>query len=204
MNGKPMISYAIEASILANITTNMYVNTDSDEIIDFVEKTYTGVDIYIRNKELANDNATSDQFNYDIIQKLNPDTLVMINPACPLIEASDIIQALGHYVNSDCDTLISSTSTQMQTFCNGVPVNINVDEQLAASQNNKMITILNWAITIWDVKMFVERMENLGFAVLGKRRDFYDIEALKSVKISEEKDFIFAETILKSKEKVQF
>ena len=199
MNGKPMIGYTIEASILANITKELYVNTDSDEIRILVENKYPSFKIYTRDKELANDTASSDQFNYDIINKLNPDTLIMINPVCPLIEANDIVQALTYYSTSDCDTLITSNSTQMQTFCDGVPVNINVDEQLAPSQENKNITILNWAITIWDVKSFIERMKKQNFAVLGDKRNFYDIDSIKGVKVSEEKDFLFAEMILKSK-----
>lgn len=201
MNGKPMISYTIEASFLADITKELYVNTDSDEIIRFVEKGYPDFKVYSRDKELANDKASSDQFNYDIIKQLAPDTLIMINPVCPLIDANDIVQALACFKNSDCDTLISSNSTQMQTFCNGIPVNINVDEQLAPSQENKNITILNWAITIWDARSFIERMKKQDFAVLGKKRDFYDLDSIKGVKVSEEKDFIFAEMILKNKNK---
>lgn len=202
MNGKSMITYSIEASILADVTKDLYVNTDSDEIIRFVEKGYPDFKIYSRDKKLANDKASSDQFNYDIIKQLTPDTLIMINPVCPLIEANDIVQALAYFKNSDCDTLISSNSTQMQTFCDGVPVNINVEEQLAPSQENKNITILNWAITIWDVRSFIERMEKQNFAVLGDKREFYDLDAIKGVKVSEEKDFIFAEMIIKNKEKI--
>ena len=33
MNNKPMISYCIDASIKANLTKEMYVNTDATEII---------------------------------------------------------------------------------------------------------------------------------------------------------------------------
>lgn len=197
MNNKPMISYSIEASINAQITKNIYINTDSIEIINFVNNTYSNVFVYERDKKLANDTASSEDFNYDIIKNLKPDTLIMINPVCPLIEAEDIHNALNFYKNSDCDTLISSTSTQMQTFCDGEPININVNEQLAPSQNNKVITTLNWAITIWDVNKFKENMESKGFASLGTKRVLFNIESFKSVKVSEEKDFIFAEQLLK-------
>lgn len=199
MNGRPMISYAIEASLKSNVTKFIYVNTDSETIINYVTDEYPDCNIYLREKILANNTASSDQFNYDIISKLKPDTLIMINPVCPLIESVDIISALLHYKNSDCDTLISSNSTHMQTFCEGKPVNICVDEQLAPSQKNNQVTILNWAITIWDAKAFKHRMEEHGFAVLGGKRDFYEIDALKSIKVSIEEDFLFAEQVLKCK-----
>lgn len=199
MCGKPMISYAIEAVLSAGITENCYVNTDSNGIIEYVKETYSEMNVYKRDKELCNDDVQSDHFNADIIRKLNPDTLIMINPVCPLIEAEDIIEALEAYKYSDCDTLITSTSTHMQTFCDGKPVNIDVTKQLAPSQENPIITTLNWAITIWDAKLFLERMDKNGFAVWGERISFYEIDQFKAVKVSEETDFIFAEKMLKIK-----
>jgi CMP-N-acetylneuraminic acid synthetase len=198
MAGKPMIAYTIEASIQANITPLMYVNTDSLEIINYTKTTYPQFNVYERDKSLANDTATSDDFNYDIIKNLAPDTLVMINPVCPLIEPKDIQNALDAYAQSNCDTLITTTSTHMQTFCDGEPMNINVKEPLAPSQENKTVHILNWAITIWDAQKFIQRMQQTGYAVLGNERLFFDIEPYKAIKVSEESDFIFAEKILAS------
>lgn len=197
MNGKPMISYTIEAAINSNINADMCVNTDAEEIIEYVESYYPSFQTYRRDKNLANDTASSDQFNLDVIEKFQPDTLIMFNPVCPLITEEDIKKAVQAYQESDCDTLITSESTQMQTFCEGEPVNINLNEQLAPSQQNGRITILNWAITIWDAKSFKERMQTQGFAVLGKNRKFLDIEPIKATKVSEEKDFLFAEQLLK-------
>ena len=113
MNGKPMISYTVEAALKANITPHNYVNTDSKEICDYIRSNYTGFGIYERDPALANDQASSDQFNLDIIERLEPDTLVMVNPVCPLIEAKDIVNALNAYAEGDWDTLITSESTQM-------------------------------------------------------------------------------------------
>jgi len=197
MNNKPMVSYTIEASIKANITKEMYVNTDDTEVIDYVLNTYPDFKIYKRDKKLADDKASSEDFNYDIIKKLNADTLIMINPVCPLIGEKDIINAFESYRNSDCDTLITSISTQMQTFCDNEPVNININTPLAPSQDNKTISILNWAITIWDGNLFKERMQKRNYASLGEKRLLFDIDPLHSIKVSEEKDFIFAEKLLK-------
>jgi len=197
MNGNPMINYTIKASIESNITQFMYVNTDAQEIVEYVQNNYQEFEIYHREKQLANDNASSDDFNYDIIKKLNPDTLVMINPVCPLIEAGDIKSALEFYKNSDCDTLITSTSTQMQTFCEDRAINIKLNEELAPSQENKRVYTLNWAITIWDAKVFTKRMQKNGYASLGENRIFFDIDDLKAIKVSEEKDFLFIQKLLK-------
>jgi len=197
MNGNPMIAYSIESAIDSKVTSEMYVNTDSQEIIDFVNNTYQELNIYKRDKKLTCDATQSDAFNYDIIKKLNPNTLIMINPVCPLIEADDIKSALEFYKNSDCDTLITSTSTQMQTFCEEKAINIKENEELAPSQKNKRVYTLNWAITIWDAEKFIKRMKKNGYAALGDNRIFFDIDDLKAVKVSEEKDFLFIQKLLK-------
>ncbi|PLY06390.1 MAG: acylneuraminate cytidylyltransferase [Arcobacter sp.] len=199
MNNKPMISYTIDASIKANITKEMYVNTDDTEIIDYVIKTYTDFKIYKRDKKLAEDKATSEDFNYDIMKKLQADTLIMINPVCPLVTTEDIINTFETYKNSTCDTLITSSSTQMQTFCDGKAINIKINEPLAPSQDNEKISILNWAITIWDAKKFMKRIENKGYGSLGENRILFDINPLHAIKVSEEKDFLLAEKLLQIK-----
>lgn len=200
MNGKPMISYAIEAALNAKVTDHCYINTDSKEIIEYAEKAYPEVKIYLRSEELCNDTAQSDHFNADIIRKLSPDTLIMINPVCPLLEAEDIIEAVEAYKSQDCDTLITSSSTRMQTFCDGKPVNIDTTKHLAPSQDNPLITTLNWAVSIWEAKPFVRRMDEKGFAVWGERISFHDIDMYKAIKVSEEKDFLFAEKMLRFKD----
>jgi CMP-N-acetylneuraminic acid synthetase len=197
MNGKPMISYVIEAALQSGVTENCYVNTDAEELIAYVKGTYPQMKIYRRAKELCNDQVQSDDFNADIIRELQPDTLIMINPVCPLIDAQDIQRAVNAYGNGDADTLITSCSTHMQTFCDGKPVNIDTTQPLAPSQNNPTITTLNWAITIWEATSFLHRIEEKGFGVWGDKLQFYDIEPFKAVKVSVEGDFLFAEKLIK-------
>ncbi|MDR1556305.1 MAG: hypothetical protein LBS88_04640 [Tannerellaceae bacterium] len=199
MNGKPMISYVIEAALQSGVTEHCYVNTDSGELIAYIKSAYPQMKIYLRAKELCNDRAQSDDFNVDIIRNLQPDTLIMINPVCPLIEAMDIRKVVEAYKNSKADTLITSCSTHMQTFCEGRPVNIDVTQPLVPSQKNPVITTLNWAITIWDAKSFLYRMNEKGFGVWGEQLTFYDIEPFKAVKVSVEEDFLFAEKLIKTR-----
>jgi CMP-N-acetylneuraminic acid synthetase len=148
--------------------------------------------------KLASDTASSDQFNMDIINTLQPNTLIMVNPVCPLIDSSDIKNAVLEYQSSNCDTLITCSTTQMQTFCDDNPVNIRVDGQLQPSQDNKVVQILNWAITIWDAKKFKKRFDKLGYAVMGENRLLYSIDHLKSFKVSEEKDFQVCQRLIVS------
>lgn len=65
MNGNPIISYSIKSSLKSNVTNNIYVNTYSDEIEDYVNTNYPKCKVNKREKNMAEDNSSSDQFNYD-------------------------------------------------------------------------------------------------------------------------------------------
>ncbi|MEM7352105.1 MAG: acylneuraminate cytidylyltransferase [Acidobacteriota bacterium] len=194
MVGEPMLAYALRAALASERLPEVYVNTESPEIAALGE--HLGAKVYKRSAELASDKATSDHFNMDIIEGLAPDTLVMINPVCPLLRPQEIDDALAAYESSTADTLITVSETQMQTFCDGKPVNIRPDELLAATQDNPVVSICNWAVTIWDCAAFKERYRRLGYASFGRQRLLHPIDPLRAVKVSIETDFALCERLI--------
>lgn len=192
--GEPLLAYTVKAALQSLYRENVYVNTDSEVMAQLARE--LGAKVYKRPAELASDTATSDQYNMDIIEKLHPDTLVQINPVCPLLEAADINNIIEVYKKSDVDTLITTTATQMQCFYREGPVNIDLGVQLVPTQQNDPVHICNWAVTVWDAAKFRERYRQKGFAVFGEKRMLYPIHPLKAIKISTEEDFAFAESLL--------
>ncbi|CAD5250195.1 conserved hypothetical protein [Alteromonas sp. 38] len=197
IDGKPLLAYSVECAIAAEVCDEVYVNSDSEDMLALAES--LGAKGYRRNGQLASDTASGDDFTYDFIKTMEPDTLVMISPVCPLITVVEVKAALEKFQNSDCDTVITCESTQMQTFCDGKEVNIDLSGQLAPTQENPSVQILNWAVTVWDAKKFVENYEILGSAYIGKKRELLTIDPIKAVKISKESDFELAESLLKIK-----
>ena len=65
-NGKPLIGYVIEAAKKSQLLTDIYVNSDSDEIGNYGK--LLGAKYYKRPKILAGETATSDEYNYDFFQ----------------------------------------------------------------------------------------------------------------------------------------
>ncbi|PLX70656.1 MAG: acylneuraminate cytidylyltransferase [Denitrovibrio sp.] len=192
--GRPMISYAISAGLNCPELDEVYVNTDSDILSGLAEKMKCPV--YRRPQELGTDSASGDDFTYDFIMKKKPDTLVLINPVCPLVKSEDISEAIKAYENSDCDTLISCTETKMQTFCENEPVNIVPEGPLAPSQDNPVIKVCSWAIGIWNCDVFIENYNKFKGGYFGTKRLFWPMEVWRSVKISVESDFILAEKLI--------
>jgi len=195
-----MISYAIRAALATPELDEIYVNTDSPELMNLARE--LGVGVYERDASLASDSASGDDFTLDIITRLKPDTLIMVSPVCPLVEATDISNAIRAYKESRADTLITCTNTQLQTFCKGKPINIRLDEPLAPSQDNDVVSICNWAVTIWEAEVFVENYQAYGGGYIGSNRLLFPIDPLHAVKVSYEEDFRLAEALIKSRKSV--
>jgi len=194
---KPMYQYALEAAINVNTVDQVVANSDSKELLELAKS--LGATPYLRPKHLADDNSTGDDFTLDFIQKFRPETLVLVNPACPLIDSIDIEHALQAFqANTEADTLITANVTQMPTFLEDKPVNISLDEPMQPTQNNQKVITLNWAIAIWDTAKFLENIRIQGHAYLGRKRILHQIPQWKSVKISVEEDFKYAELLIKA------
>ena len=197
INGKPLITYAINAAKQATTLSEIYVNSESDIIGKIAFD--NGVKFYKRDPSLSTDTATSDQFNYDFIRGTNADVLVMINPVSPLIEAVDIDNVVNLFLENDYDTVITIREEKLQAFCNNKPINFNPHSMLPRTQDIPSIQICAWSICVWRAKTFIQSYEKKGYAVFSGKIGFYPLSLLKSVKISTEEDFLLAEALLRYK-----
>lgn len=197
MAGRPMIAYSIEAALAVDQIDDVVVNTDDEEIAEVARE--AGALVHMRPKDLASDSATGDDFTLEFIEHWEPKTLMLINPVCPLVQAKDIRSAITNFYQHDGDTLISCSETQMQVAVEGKFVNIDSSGPLAPSQENPKVQILNWAVAIWDTESFVTRKRKNGPAYLGEKRLLFPIDGISGIKVSEEEDFLLAESILKSR-----
>lgn len=190
-----MIAYAIEAALQSSSIDRVLVNTDSDKIAGVARD--FGADVYDRSPDLATSTATGDDFTFDIISSLGVDTLVMINPVCPLIEHTDIDAVINRF-NSDpiVDTVITCSETRMQAVFLGEFLNINPELPLQPSQLNEPLHVLNWAVTVWNAGVFLENYKRNGSGYCGTNRLLHVIEDSKAVKVSYEEDFVLAEQLL--------
>ncbi|MZI95801.1 hypothetical protein F9817_21690 [Vibrio sp. CAIM 722] len=195
--GKPLLSYSISTALDVSQVSEVYVNSDSEAMLKLAER--CGARCYQRDPVLASDTATGDEFAADFMRNVEADTVIMLNPVCPLLKSNQVIDAIEQYQNSDCDTLISCDSTQMQVFFENVGVNISTSEMLRPTQENTPVKTLNWAVTIWDKHKFLEHYNNNGYAYLGVNRLLFEIPPLSGIKISHEQDFEICEAILNSR-----
>jgi CMP-N,N'-diacetyllegionaminic acid synthase len=95
--GRPMISYGIEAAIMAGIET--WVSTDSKEIAD-ISKSW-GAKVIMRPPELATDKSSSEEALLHFAENFDFNKLIFIQPTSPLIKSKHILDALKMMKNYD-------------------------------------------------------------------------------------------------------
>jgi len=198
INGKPMIAYAIEACKDVPKIDKIFVNTDSD-LIGQVGIDY-GVEYYKRSAKLSCDNTKQDEFNYGFLSRTDCEVLVMINPVSPLVESSDIIEAIEYFEANDFDSLITVKNEQLHAFYQHKALNFDTDELLPATQDIDPVQVCTWTICLWKKEPFMKAYEEKGYAAFNGKLGLWTINPIKAVKVSYEEDFLMAEQLLHARE----
>ena len=112
INGKPLISYSIEAALNSKYIKKIVVSSDSDEIIE-IANSYD-VESIERPQYLAQDDSTTIDVIKHILNVLDetdsyfPEILVLLQPTSPLRDSDDIDEAMKMFFECDsADSLIS-------------------------------------------------------------------------------------------------
>jgi len=196
LNGRPLISYAIEAAKKATEIEDFYVNTESIEIAD-VARSF-GAQVYLRQPELARDLVTQDAINYDFALAHQCDAFALLNPVNPLITSQDIDQAIRQFFREECDSMISVSQMHLHAFVDQKAVNFDIHQKLPRTQDIFPVTLCNWAFNIWKRDKFLHQYEKNGYSVFVGKVGYFELPSTKSVKISTEEDFILAEALIRS------
>jgi len=111
LQGKPLISYTIDAALKSSYIDRTVVTTDS-EIIANVSRDY-GADVpFLRPEELASDTAKTIDVVLHAINTLNSnsnqyDVLILLQPTQPLRDTNDIDRAIEYFFSNDMKGLTS-------------------------------------------------------------------------------------------------
>jgi N-acylneuraminate cytidylyltransferase/CMP-N,N'-diacetyllegionaminic acid synthase len=201
LGGKPLISYAVNAGLSSRYIDHLYVNTESEKIVESVRS--SGVKIYKRSSSLSQDHVTQDTFNYDFLKNIETDILVLLNPVCPLISAKDIDTLLEVFIKNNRDCLVTTSKYEMHALMDTSPVNFNINEIIKPTQEMPPIRLINWAVGIWNAKKFREYFETHGYAALFGNVEYYDLPKSRSVKINTQEDLDLAECLILLKKNEQ-
>ena len=105
LNGKPLISYTIQASQKSNVHST-WVSTDCQKIKNISEK--LNANVIDRPKVISGDFSKSEEALLHFAKQIDFDILVFIQPTSPLLKAEDINKGIELLLNdNDCNSVFS-------------------------------------------------------------------------------------------------
>ena len=196
INGRPLCSYAINAASKAERIHEVWVSTDDQEIIDFVNTEFSKVNIRIRPDEFATDTATTESVILDLINsnQFKPtDQLILIQATSPLVTSKDLDEALLQLSESEKNSLISGVEFKRFTWGkNGNPLNYNVFKR-PRRQDFEGLFLENGAFYISNIETIARTQNRIDIPA-----ELYFMAEETAFEIDEVSDWIIVENLLKN------
>jgi CMP-N-acetylneuraminic acid synthetase len=177
INGIPLILNAINKAKNSNIFNEIWVNSESLIFKKFADD--LGVNFHKRPSELADNNATSEDFIYEFLKKHSCDYVIQLHSIAPLITKSEIINFVKKVKSNESDVLLSVEEIQIESAYNNIPVNFSYTKK-TNSQDLKPIQKISWAITSWNRKNYLKAYENGKCATYYGKVDYFSLSKMSS------------------------
>jgi CMP-N,N'-diacetyllegionaminic acid synthase len=140
LNGRPLISYAIETCKKAKTPSRFFVNTESDEIAKVSEE--FEMDVYLRNPLLASSTTKTDEIVIDFLQENPCDAVVLVNPTAPFLRSETIDLAVDQFVKTGADGLFTTNALRKHALMKGRPINFDPTGQSPRTQDLEPIVYI--------------------------------------------------------------
>jgi N-acylneuraminate cytidylyltransferase len=196
LNGKPLISWTIEAASQSKYIDTVFVSTDDMEISS-VSVEFGAYVPELRPEELASDTATTESVIFHSLNKFGTDidVVVVLQPTSPLRNSNHIDEALNLFFEKNAFSVVSVTPCEHSPlWANTLPKDRSMGDfinssALKRSQDLDEFYRLNGCIYIYDVS----RLKELGGVAYTSESFAYVMDNEFSVDIDNQCDFDMAE-----------
>ena len=194
LNGKPMFEYLLDTSLRVKRFTRLFINSDSQLILDIARERYLdAVSYYKRSEELGTSAATLDEYVYDFMKEVSGDITVFLNPCSIFLSAETISNAVDYFIANDLDSCVASAEIRTHCFFENSPVNFSFDQRQPRSQDLPGVHAMTSGFFIWRNSTFTENYLRDGFANFSGKFSSYGLSMIEAIDIDTEEDFLFAE-----------
>ena len=198
INGKPLISYAIEAAKISGVFSKVVVNADNKIFADIARR--YGVDFYLRPSEIGTSTTKSDNVVYDFMLKHSSDVIAWVNPISPLQSGDEINEIINYFVRNELDTLITVKDEQVHCVYDRKPLNFKMEEVFAQTQDLKPVQSFVYSLMMWRNKTFIHTFEKQGHAILCGKVGYYPVSKESSIIIKTKEDIMLSDQVMRMKE----
>lgn len=201
LNGRPMLTYSIEAAQKSGVFESVYVSTEDAETAGIVGE--WGAVVHIRPQALAGDLVSATEVCLDVERALRGagqtfDAIVCLQPSSPLRSARDVRESWERFLASGADYLVSVTPVDPHYFhwaVHQTPEGWQMyfgDKFLAERPLLSQVYRPNGAIKIGRTRQLATTRH-----FLGKPLEVYVMPEERSIHVAEKFDFELAEYLMK-------
>jgi len=198
INGKPLISYAIEAAKNSGVFNKVIINSD-DTVFDEISKRYDA-EFYLRPTDLGTSTTKSDSVVYDFMLKHPSDITAWVNPTSPLQTEDEIREIVEHFQREQLDTLITVKNEQTHCVYDSNPVNFTMDEIFAQTQDLKPVQPFVYSVMMWRNAIFMETFKKQGHAFFCGKIGYYPVSKATGIIIKTKEDLMLADYMAKAQQ----
>ena len=117
------------------------------------------VEFYKRPSYLGTSEARSDDVVYDFIKKFGGDIIAWVNPICPLMTSKTVERVIKDFIDNDYDSAITGRKIFSHTNVNNSPVNYDLNNKFAKTQDLNPIFLFSYSVMIWKTSSFLKKYE---------------------------------------------
>lgn len=196
-NGLPLYHAIINVLLKSDYIKGIYVNTDSDDIINDINTNFPTVNTIKRPKKIQGDHVSMNKIiGYDLSQ-IRGDYFLQTHSTNPLLKSSTLDKSIEFYNDNldKYDSLFSVTKWQTRLYWkDGKPVNHNPKE-LLRTQDLTPVFEENSNFYLFTRQSF-EMADNKR---IGLKAAMFEVNKIESIDIDEPEDFQIAEILHKKR-----
>ena len=194
---KPLYHYILTEILESKFLNKVYINTDSELIMEDVNRNFPHVQIIIRPKELIGDHVSMNKIIEFDLSQIEGEIFLQTHSTNPLLTVGSIDRALSYFLNEnkEYDSIFSATKWQTRFYwADCKPVNHNPQE-LLRTQDLPPLYEENSNFYIFTKQSFL----TAGKKRIGIKPYMFEMPQMEAVDIDTEFDFKLAEHIYKTK-----
>jgi CMP-N-acetylneuraminic acid synthetase len=193
--GVPLFYHILRTLMKCRNVSEIYVDTDSDQIKEYIQRDFKDIGIIDRPAYLAEPNVPmNDVIAYDLSQ-IKGDFFLQTHATNPLLKSETIDQAIDCFRSQEeHDSLFSVTKMQKRFYdSQGDPINHDV-KVLLDTQNLEPIYEENSCIYIFTRRSFEQHNNRIG-----ENPMMYEIDKAEAIDIDDEFEFLLVKSLMESK-----
>tara|TARA_A100001011_G_C14275823_1_gene829186 strand:+ start:361 stop:1038 length:678 start_codon:yes stop_codon:yes gene_type:complete len=194
LDGVPLINRCIHKCIKADCFDEIWVNSE-DKYFGKIASS-EGVNFHQRPKELGDNNATSEDFILEFLEKHSCSHIIQVHSIAPLLTFMEVRAFTENYVNSNYDVMLSCINDQIEVAFNNSPVNFSYKNK-TNSQDLVPTQRITWSITGWRKDNFIKGVSEISCGTYFGKVGFHEVSQQSGHVIKTQSDLDLAEAILK-------